>query len=97
MTFITPSDAMFLASETREHPMHVGGLHVFRLPDGAAPDYVHDLYQRLLESTELATMYRRKPAWPGPLAGGAALGGRRRRRPRLPRAAFGAAAARRGA
>ena len=34
MTFITPSDAMFLASETREHPMHVGGLHVFRLPDG---------------------------------------------------------------
>lgn len=69
MTFITPSDAMFLASETREHPMHVGGLHVFRLPDGAPPDYVHDLYRRLLESTEPAGMYRRKPAWPGPLSG----------------------------
>lgn len=69
MTFISPSDAMFLASETREHPMHVGGLHVFRLPDGVPEDYVHTLYQRLLESTELAAMYRRKPAWPGPLSG----------------------------
>ncbi|QZT60454.1 WS/DGAT/MGAT family O-acyltransferase [Mycolicibacterium austroafricanum] len=69
MTFISPADAMFLASETREHPMHVGGLHVFRLPDGAPPDYVHTLYQQLLESTHLAAMYRRKPAWPGPLLG----------------------------
>lgn len=69
MTFIPPLDAMFLASETREHPMHVGGLHIFRLPDGAPPEYVQTLHRRLLECTELAPMYRRKPAWPGPVLG----------------------------
>ena len=69
MTFIAPLDAMFLASETREHPMHVGGLHIFRLPEGAPVDYVQKLHQRLLECTELAPMYRRKPAWPGPVLG----------------------------
>jgi WS/DGAT/MGAT family acyltransferase len=67
MTFIPPLDAMFLASETREHPMHVGGLHIFRLPDDAPADYVQSLHQRLLECTELAPMYRRKPSWPGAL------------------------------
>ncbi|MBY0287574.1 MAG: wax ester/triacylglycerol synthase family O-acyltransferase [Mycobacteriaceae bacterium] len=67
MTIIAPLDAMFLASETREHPMHVGGLHIFRLPEGAPADYVQTLHQRLLECRELAPMYRRKPSWPGAL------------------------------
>ncbi|MEZ5153710.1 WS/DGAT/MGAT family O-acyltransferase [Rhodococcus zopfii] len=67
MTVIPPIDAMFLATETREHPMHVGGLHIFRLPDDAPADYVQQLYRQLLECTELAPMYRRKPAWPGPV------------------------------
>lgn len=69
MTPIAPLDAMFLASETREHPMHVGGLHVFRLPADAPADYLQTLYEQLLECTELAPMYRRKPAWPGPVLG----------------------------
>lgn len=67
MTFIPPIDAMFLASETREHPMHVGGLHIFRLPEGSPADYVQTLHQRLLDCRELAPMYRRKPSWPGAL------------------------------
>lgn len=67
MTLIAPLDAVFLASETREHPMHVGGLHIFRLPTDAPADYVQRLHRQLLECTELAPMYRRKPAWPGPL------------------------------
>lgn len=69
MTFISPLDAMFLASETREHPMHVGGLHIFRLPEGVPADYLQTLHRQLLECTELAPMYRRKPAWPGPVLG----------------------------
>ena len=36
MALIAPMDAVFLASETREQPMHVDGLHVFRLPEGSA-------------------------------------------------------------
>lgn len=45
--------------------MHVRGLHVFRLPEGAHADHVQTLYQRLLDCTDLSPMYRRKPAWPG--------------------------------
>ena len=37
MSLSAPLDAMFVASETREHPMHVDDFHVFRLPDGAGP------------------------------------------------------------
>ena len=40
-------------------------------PRGAPADYVQTLYQRLLDCTELSPMYRRKPAWPGPMAGSA--------------------------
>ena len=69
MTFIPPLDAMFLTSETREHPMHIGALHVFKLPEGAPEDYVQSLHRRLLECTELSPLYRRKPAWPGPMTG----------------------------
>ena len=37
MSLSAPLDAMFVASKTREHPMHVDGFRVFRLPDGAGP------------------------------------------------------------
>jgi hypothetical protein len=30
-----PTDALFLLAESREHPMHVGGLQLFVPPDGA--------------------------------------------------------------
>lgn len=32
MALIAPIDATFLAGETREHPMHVGGLLLFETP-----------------------------------------------------------------
>ncbi|MCA9604248.1 MAG: wax ester/triacylglycerol synthase family O-acyltransferase, partial [Myxococcales bacterium] len=32
---LSPLDAGFLIAETRETPMHVGGLYLFRLPEGA--------------------------------------------------------------
>jgi len=37
-------DRMFLLAETRETPMHVGGLHVFKLPRGASPHFVRKLF-----------------------------------------------------
>ena len=30
MSFMPPTDSMFLLGESREHPMHVGGLHLYR-------------------------------------------------------------------
>ena len=40
MTAVGPLDAMFLLGESREQPMHVGGLMVFELPEGAGRDHV---------------------------------------------------------
>ena len=48
MELIAPLDAMFLLSESREHPMHVAGLQVFEPPGGAGGDYLRDIYQQLV-------------------------------------------------
>ena len=34
MEMMSPTDAMFLVGESREHPMHVGGLQLFEPPAG---------------------------------------------------------------
>jgi WS/DGAT/MGAT family acyltransferase len=55
------TDSMFLIAETREHPMHVGGLQLFELPEGAGPDYLNGVYRRLVESTTVHEVFLRKP------------------------------------
>jgi diacylglycerol O-acyltransferase len=40
MTAVGPLDAMFLLGETRAQAMHVGGLMLFELPEGAGRDHV---------------------------------------------------------
>jgi diacylglycerol O-acyltransferase len=34
----------FMIAESRNTPMHVGGLQLFELPDGAGPEWARDLY-----------------------------------------------------
>ena len=41
---LDPTAAAFLMAENRRMPMHVGGLQLFRKPEGAGRNYVHDLY-----------------------------------------------------
>ncbi|MCW4353515.1 wax ester/triacylglycerol synthase family O-acyltransferase [Hoyosella sp. YIM 151337] len=60
MNLIAPPDYMFLAMESREHPMHVGGLELFTPPAGAGPDFARNLYERLLAEPEVAGMFRRR-------------------------------------
>ena len=67
MALIAPIDASFLAGETREHPMHVGGLLLFETPPGAGRDFVGDLYRHLLTYDRVRPSFRRRPASPGPL------------------------------
>jgi diacylglycerol O-acyltransferase len=55
------TDSMFLLGESREHPTHVAGLQLFRLPDGCGPEYVSDFYRRLLIESEVAPAMRRRP------------------------------------
>ena len=40
-------DRTFLLAETRETPMHVGGLQVFKVPPGASPRFVSTLAAKL--------------------------------------------------
>ena len=68
MDLIEPLDAAFLMSETREHPMHIGGLLLFE-PAETGPDVVSNLYQQLLSYNRVRRTYRRRPALPGPLLG----------------------------
>nr|WP_155908824.1 MULTISPECIES: wax ester/triacylglycerol synthase family O-acyltransferase [unclassified Mycolicibacterium] len=59
---MSPLDAMFLLTESREHPMHVAGLQLFTPPDGAGPEFVHELYQDMLAHTHFSGTYRKRPA-----------------------------------
>ncbi|MBB3039510.1 WS/DGAT/MGAT family O-acyltransferase [Hoyosella altamirensis] len=64
MALMLPQDFMFLAIESREHPMHVGGLELFSPPEGAGPEFVRDRYQQLLDTPEVAEKFRRRPGTP---------------------------------
>ena len=53
MKQLTLLDKMFLLSETREVPMHVGGVALFTLPEGAdATGFLHSLAKTLGDTQE---------------------------------------------
>src|SRR6476469_770705 len=64
MPIMPVTDSMFLLAETREHPMHVGGLQLFELPDGAGPDYVGEFHRQLLSLADVRPLFRRRPRGP---------------------------------
>ena len=64
MPMMPVTDSMFLLVESREHPMHVGGLQLFKKPEGAGPDFLRDLRKNLLESDNMRPVFRRRPARP---------------------------------
>ncbi|MEZ5150398.1 WS/DGAT/MGAT family O-acyltransferase [Rhodococcus zopfii] len=58
------TDSIFLFAESREHPIHVGSVQLFTPPADAGPDYVADLYHRLLGITDVDPLFRRRPGNP---------------------------------
>jgi diacylglycerol O-acyltransferase / wax synthase len=62
MKLISPTDALFLVGESREHPMHVGGLQLFEPPADAGPDFVADLYQTISKCEDFQPTFRKHPA-----------------------------------
>lgn len=62
---ISPTDALFLIGESREHPMHVGSLQLFEPPEDAGPHFVRESYQAMLECTEVQPTFRKHPAFFG--------------------------------
>ena len=69
MELISPTDSMFLLAESREHPMHVGGLQLFEPPEGAGPDFIREIYATLLSYEDVQPTFRKHP---GELFGGIA-------------------------
>ena len=59
---MSPTDSMFLFAETREHPLHVGGLSLYEPPEGAGPEFVRDFYDALVAHQEFQPTFRKHPA-----------------------------------
>ncbi|MCV7282122.1 wax ester/triacylglycerol synthase family O-acyltransferase [Mycolicibacterium flavescens] len=62
---ISPTDAIFLIGESREHPMHVGGLQLFQPPEDAGPEFIRGLFDALLAQTDVQPTFRKHPAFFG--------------------------------
>jgi diacylglycerol O-acyltransferase len=58
---LDPTAAGFLMAENRRMPMHVGGLQLFRKPEGAGRNFVRDLYVQLRESEDIAPLFLKHP------------------------------------
>lgn len=57
-----PTDAIFLLGESREHPMHVGGLQLYEAPPDAGRGYVRELYNQLVAQRDFQPTFRKHPA-----------------------------------
>lgn len=62
MELISPTDSLFLLAESREHPMHVGGLQLFEPPTDAEPDFIRGLYQSMLANDDVQPTFLKRPA-----------------------------------
>ncbi|ELB87455.1 hypothetical protein COO55_17275 [Rhodococcus opacus] len=51
---------MFLLGESREHPMHVGGLAVFNPPDGASAADMRAMFDTALAGNQVAPPFRKR-------------------------------------
>ena len=61
MELISPTDSMFLLAESREHPMHVGGLQLFEPPDGMGPQFLAEVFNELLIHQDVQPTFRKHP------------------------------------
>lgn len=73
MQLMPVTESMFLAAETRDQPMHVGGLQLFVPRAGQEPaDLAEEFYDRLLATDQVAERFLKRPAEPAGLVGYAA-------------------------
>jgi diacylglycerol O-acyltransferase len=63
MELMSPLDSVFLSIESREHPMHVGGLQLFEPPEGAGPEFAREIRDTLVANRDFQPTFRKHPAW----------------------------------
>ena len=61
MSFMPPTDSMFLLAESRDHPMHVGGLQLFVPPEGAGAEFTADMLAGFGRSDDVSALFRKRP------------------------------------
>ena len=57
---MSPADSIFLMVESREHPMHVGGLQLFAPPEGADSEDVRRMFQQMIDADDVRPLFRRR-------------------------------------
>ncbi|MCB0970303.1 MAG: wax ester/triacylglycerol synthase family O-acyltransferase [Acidimicrobiales bacterium] len=60
MGLVAAPDLPFLLSESRATPMHVGGLQVFELPEGAGPEWLREQYEAMVAHPDVGSLFRRR-------------------------------------
>ncbi|MDP2774920.1 MAG: wax ester/triacylglycerol synthase family O-acyltransferase [Nocardioides sp.] len=50
-----------MLAENRSMPMHVGGLQLFKKPEGAGRSYVRDMYEAMRNEDEIAPLFLKRP------------------------------------
>ncbi|GAB2874936.1 wax ester/triacylglycerol synthase family O-acyltransferase [Myroides odoratimimus subsp. xuanwuensis] len=60
-TPLDPTSLGFLFAENRSMPMHVGGLQLFTTPEGAGPDYVSGVYEKMRDVAEISPLFSKRP------------------------------------
>ncbi|EGD54995.1 acyltransferase, WS/DGAT/MGAT [Gordonia neofelifaecis NRRL B-59395] len=64
------TESMFLVAETRDQPMHVGGLQLFAPREGQTAEALADEFsERFHAATDIAPMFLKRPATPAQVAG----------------------------
>ena len=58
---IDPTSAGFLLAENRNMPMHVGGLQLFKKPEGAGRNYTREMYEQMRDVEENAPLFLKHP------------------------------------
>lgn len=61
VTPIDPTGVGFLMAENRRMPMHVGGLQLFKKPEGAGRDYVRSMYEQMRDVEQVAPLFLKHP------------------------------------
>ena len=56
-----PTSSLFLLAETREHPMHVGGLQLFEPPEGADALDVRAMFEAAIAENDVAPLFQKRP------------------------------------
>ena len=60
-TPMDPTSTGFMLAENRSQPMHVGGLQLFRKPEGAGRDFVRTMYDEMSDVEEIAPLFLKRP------------------------------------